>query len=188
MFSFAGITRRGISRKVCEELGWRSLRGRDQEVSCRKLFLELERQGEIQLPESRAGYFQANQKRAVEGVREEAAIDVAEVECELSGIGEIRVKPVRSRQSKDSRIWNELMERYHYLGKGPLRGAQVRYLVESSEYGYVGALSYSGSHWRLKAREVDCGKEVNEPLEWMLLTSVRTESFEQACERLNWSR
>ena len=147
------LTRRGLSRKICEELGWRSLRGRHQEVSCRKLLVELERQGEIQLPESRAGCFQANQKRAAERGGEEAAISVAEVESDLSGMGEICVRPVRSRQSKESRIWNELMERYHYLGKGPLRGAQVRYLVESSEYGYVGALSYSGSHWRLKARD-----------------------------------
>jgi len=40
--------------------------------------------------------------------------------------------------------------------------------------------------WVVYARETDYGVEVKEPLEWMLLTSVRTESFEQACERLNW--
>ena len=75
------------------------------------------------------------------------------MECELSELGEIRVIPVSGHQSKGSRIWNELMERFHYLGKGPLCGGQIRYLVESSEYGYVGGLSYSGSHWRLKARD-----------------------------------
>ena len=36
------------------------------------------------------------------------------------------------------------------------------------------------------AREVGYGIEVKEPIDWMLLTSVKTESFEDACERLNW--
>ena len=85
-------------------------------MSCRKLLLELERQGEIHLQESRAGYFQANQKRFTEVRREKAATDGVKVECELSGMGEIRIRPVKRRQSQDSEIWNELMERHHYLG------------------------------------------------------------------------
>jgi len=34
------------------------------------------------------------------------------------------------------------------------------------------------------AREVGCRIEVKEPIDWMLLTSVKTESFEDARERL----
>ena len=45
------------------------------------------------------------------------------------------------------------MDRFHYLGRGPLCGAQIRYLVKSSKYGNVGALSYSGAQWRMKARD-----------------------------------
>jgi hypothetical protein len=45
------------------------------------------------------------------------------------------------------------MERFHYLGKGPLCGAQIRYLVESSRYGWVGALAFSAAQWRLKERD-----------------------------------
>ena len=141
------ISRRGLSRLICEELEWRSLNGKYKDVNCRKVLLELERCGKIRLPEAKAGCFQ---KR----LREEgAAIEVAEVECTLSELGEIRVNPVTRGGSECSRIWNELMERFHYLGKGPLCGAQIRYLVESPEYGYVGALSYSGAQWRLKARD-----------------------------------
>jgi len=121
------MTRRGISKRVCEELGLRSENGRYQEVSCRKALLKLERQGEIRLPEARGWYFSERAKRT-----EASLIEAAEVECEISGLGEIAVRPVSSRDSKDSRIWNELMERNHYLGKGPLLGAQIRYLVESN--------------------------------------------------------
>ena len=40
--------------------------------------------------------------------------------------------------------------------------------------------------WAVYVRETGYGEQVHEPIEWMLLTSVRTENFEQACERLNW--
>jgi hypothetical protein len=42
------------------------------------------------------------------------------------------------------------------------------------------------SVWVVYAREVGYRTEVKEPLDWMLLTTVRTESFEDACQRLNW--
>jgi hypothetical protein len=42
------------------------------------------------------------------------------------------------------------------------------------------------SVWAVYVREVGERAEVNEPIEWMLLTTVKTESFEQACERLTW--
>ena len=145
-----GKTRCGLARKVCEKLGWKSRNGRYQEVSCRKVLVELERLGKIELPEAREVCFEARRGKEEEG-REEAAKEMPEVSCEISELGEIKVRPVRGLQ--DSRIWNEMMDRHHYLGKGPLCGAQMRYLVESTKYGYVGGLSYSGSQWRLKARD-----------------------------------
>jgi hypothetical protein len=45
------------------------------------------------------------------------------------------------------------MEGYHYLGRGPLCGAQIRYLVRSAVKGWVGGLSFSSATWRLKSRD-----------------------------------
>jgi hypothetical protein len=42
------------------------------------------------------------------------------------------------------------------------------------------------SLWAVYAREVGHGVEVTEPIDWMLLTTVKTESFEEACRRLSW--
>ena len=79
--------------------------------------------------------------------------DAPELWCALEELGEIRIVPVSSRYSKASRIWNALMQRWHYLGKGPLCGAQIRYLVESSRHGFVGALAFSAAQWRMKERD-----------------------------------
>jgi hypothetical protein len=42
------------------------------------------------------------------------------------------------------------------------------------------------SVWAVYAREVGCRPDVKEPIDWMILTTVRTASFEDACQRLNW--
>ena len=37
--------------------------------------------------------------------------------------------PVDTRTKRDSRLWNEYIQRYHYLGYNPLPRAQLRYFV-----------------------------------------------------------
>lgn len=142
------ISRGKLSRQVCEWLDWRSPNGKFCEVGCRKVLLEIDRRGLIQLPKiSKASYFQQGTSREpveVEGV--------AELNCSLSELGNIEIIPVPNRYSKLSSIWNDLMDRYHYLGRGPLCGAQIRYLVKS-EFGWVGGLSFSSASFRLKDRD-----------------------------------
>jgi hypothetical protein len=42
------------------------------------------------------------------------------------------------------------------------------------------------SVWAVYAREVGHSAEVKEPIDWMLLTTVKTGSFPDACQRLSW--
>jgi hypothetical protein len=42
------------------------------------------------------------------------------------------------------------------------------------------------SVWAVYAREVGDSAKVKEPIDWMLLTTVKTESFGDASERLTW--
>ncbi len=143
------LSRRALSLRVCELLQWRAPNGKLKEVSCRKALLELHRRGLISLPAAQESCF----GRPGCKPPPDLLVDVPELECPLNELGAIRITPVSSRYSKASRIWNTLMERFHYLGKGPLCGAQIRYLVHSSEQGWVGALAFSAAQWRLKKRE-----------------------------------
>ena len=143
------LSRRALSLRVCELLQWSAPNGKLKEVSCRKALLELHRRGLIILPAAKESCFSRSSFKAPPDV----LVAVAELECTLDELGEIRVTPVSSRYCKASQIWKALMERFHYLGKGPLCGAQIRYLIESSEHGFVGALAFSAAQWRLKKRE-----------------------------------
>jgi hypothetical protein len=78
-----------------------------------------------------------------ESVKTAVLPDIQPVELVLVGSGD----------SEASRTWNELMERYHYLGSGPLCGAQLRYLIGSEKHGWIGALSFSGAAWSVQARD-----------------------------------
>jgi len=42
------------------------------------------------------------------------------------------------------------------------------------------------SVWAVYAREVGHGRAVKQPIDWMLLSTVKTEGFADACERLTW--
>jgi hypothetical protein len=143
------ISRRSMSRQVCEWLDWRAANGKLKEVSCRKALLELDRRGLIELPEVDERH-RFPERSAHPGALEGC---VGEVECSLAELGQVEVVPVSSRYSKASGIWNDLMDRYHYLGSGPLCGAQIRYLVRSDRYGWLGALSFSAGTRRLKKRD-----------------------------------
>lgn len=143
------ISRRSLSKRICEFLNWRSPNGKVQEMSCRKALSKLQRKGIIRLPEKGNEY--SFNRPAVN--KEELFSELPEVCCCLEEAGEIEIVPIFSRDSKESKIWNELMSKYHYLGNGPLCGAQMRYLIKSSRYGWLGGFSFSGGVWHLEARD-----------------------------------
>lgn len=141
------ISRLDLSRRVCQWLDWRSPNGRLQEMSSRKALAKLNSLGILDLPRIERTYdFKRRGDQPIDP-------DVAEVCCRLQDLGEVSVYPVTSRYSKESKVWFALLDRYHYLASGPLCGAQIRYLVKSSIYGYLGALAFSSASWALKARD-----------------------------------
>ena len=143
------ISRRALSRGLCEAMDWRSATGKLKELNCRKALLVLDREGVIDLPRSDASY--AFNSPGVAG--RQSSIETVHVACDLNELGTIAIERVTSRYCKAARDWKELMDRHHYLGSGPLCGGQIRYLVRSSKHGYVGALSFSSAAWAIKARD-----------------------------------
>lgn len=144
------ISRAALSRKVCEMLDWRGANNRLQEMSCRIALLKLERRGELSLPKAKG----RSPERIVNRNKDcHYKIEEKSVSCKLKDIGKVELIRIRSADSMNSIIWNELMNRYHYLGAGPLCGAQMRYLIKGEHHGWLGGLAFSAAAWRLKARD-----------------------------------
>ena len=142
-----GISRRALSRRVCEWMDWRGPSGCLQEMSCRKALLTLNRRGVVHLPVSGQQYGFQRQRRRVE------QIAPVVVKGELADLGEVIVDPVGSRYSAAAQAWKRMLETHHPLGSGPLCGAQQRYIVHSSRHGYLGALGFSAASWALRDRD-----------------------------------
>jgi len=145
------LSRRQLSRQVCEWLDWRKADGGWKEGSCRKALAGLNRKKVLVLPECR----RICTKQA--GPAPQKKVKAAEVTATLGELGEVRVSPVLSRHSSDSKIVRALLQGYHPLGAGASRGAQMRYLVRSSRFGPLGVLTFSSGAWALKKRDEHIG-------------------------------
>ncbi|VEN73275.1 conserved hypothetical protein [Candidatus Desulfarcum epimagneticum] len=143
------LSRGRLSQEVCRWLDWRSPNGKLKEVSCRKALLKLERNGLITLPESAPSHNLTPRISLMD------ITDMAKIRCDFSGLGKVTLEPVSGdrRNREKSRVWNAIMERFHYLGSGPLCGAQIRYLIQSDRHGLLGGISHSAGTLRLKDRD-----------------------------------
>jgi hypothetical protein len=123
-------------------------------MSCRVLLLRLHRLGMIALPEPRNS--NANgRKYSRRTERGEAGEQIA---GPLQSLLPLELERVTSK--KESYLWNELVDRYHYLGYTPLPGAQLRYLINSPS-GYLCAIGFSAAAWKVAPRDdfIDWSRE-----------------------------
>jgi len=116
-------------------------------MSCRVAMLRMERDGLIALPPPEKGNGNGRNKPRIT-----SASDPGEpVTLASRELHRIVLTPLTQRDS-DSPLWNELVERYHYLGYKPLPGEQIRYLVRVGD-AVVAALGFGAAAWKVAPRD-----------------------------------
>lgn len=143
------ISRRELSRRVCRWMDWTAPNGNLKDMSCRTALLKLQRRRLVRLPEPQGSGLFIPRGQAPLGIPD----GIDRVSCALEQLGDIALVPIDPGQRARSRIWNTLMDTFHYLRSGPLCGAQIRYLIGSSVYGWIGGLAFSAPAWRCAARD-----------------------------------
>jgi hypothetical protein len=142
------LGRVALSRRVCLELGWLNGLGQPKEMSCRVALLRMEQDGLIRLPKPLRRHRQGRRRLELS-----SASDPREPVLEgAQALQPLVFQAVRGR-GKDSQLWNQLIQRYHYLGYCPLSGAQMRYLVWSGDGRLLAALGFGASAWQVQARD-----------------------------------
>jgi hypothetical protein len=138
-------SRTELAERVCEEFGFEDPRGERQWGGCLKALRELEAKGWFQLP--------ARQREGGRGGPRRLEEAVAKAEGVPAEVGEVAgLELMLVEQESQMRIWNELMEREHPQGAGPLVGRQLRYLVGSG-HGWLGALGFAAPALQLADRD-----------------------------------
>ena len=116
-----------------------------KEMSCRVALLRMQQDGLLRLPPPRNGNGNGRRYRR----RTAAARPRVVQEYSLEQFGQLRLQIVAAA---DSHLWNEYIDRYHYLGYTPLPGAQLRYFAVAGER-LLALFGYGASAWRLAARD-----------------------------------
>ncbi len=137
-------TRAQLSRLACRLLDWRKADGGLKEMSCRVAMLRLHREGLIRLPPPRNRQGSSRVEHTLLSAPQEPLERPAH---ELEGL---QLEPVLSRS--DSSLWNEFIDRYHYLGHKPLPGAQMRYFA-CWQGRILALLGFGAAAWKTAPRD-----------------------------------
>lgn len=136
-------SRRKLSKQVCEDFNWRQPNGHLRDMVCRSLLLELHRAGHIVLPPVK---FQPNNPLPNRKQPEKLDIDQTPVH-NLDTLAFIQV-----RNTLDERLYDGLIESYHYLGYTYPVGEYLKYIVFIKERP-IGCIGLSSAVRHIKCRD-----------------------------------
>ena len=158
------LNRHALSREFCRRVGWYKADGGLKDMMARVVMLAMHRDGLIELPPPQGP--QSRPKPIVFGPLTEPPLLPPPPDLDA-------VRPLTLRTAvsgtREGRLWNEFVARYHYLGYTTLVGAQMRYAVHARDNRPLAMLGFSTAAWTLSPRDRFIGwsrqlREKNLPL------------------------
>lgn len=156
------LNRAQLSRALCRHLGWYKADGEPKEMSCRVAMLRMQADDLITLPAPQNG----NGNGQAYARRTQATDPGLPIDLLVRQLADLRLEPVSDRRT--SHLWNEYIQRYHYLGYQPLPGAQMRY-VASAQGQILALLGFGAAAWKVAARDRWIGWNVTQRQECLHL-------------------
>jgi hypothetical protein len=137
------LNRVQLSQLFCRHVAWIKVGGGLKDMSCRVALLRLEKSGLICLPApqkkgsrlTRVHYSKKGEPR------QPIRIDAGRIELGLEVV-----------KRKTAPLFNELIQRYHYLGYSRMGGAQMRFFVYVGKE-LVALLGFGAAAWRVAGRD-----------------------------------
>ncbi len=147
----AALGRTEMARTLCELLDWRRPSGRLKNHEGR-LFLEhLEAKGLVTLPPVRA----LGRQGPREAPRSPQGVPAPAVVGSVRAVLPLALEVVPPGRTGPSRLWRELIGRYHYLGDRVPVGATLRYFVRSARPPdqILACLGWTSAAWKMTVRD-----------------------------------
>ena len=158
------LSRRALSIEFCRRIGWLKPDGGLKDMMARVTMLAMHRDGLIELPPPK--WQRGRLKPIVFGPDTEPPLF-----SPPTTLDEVRPLEMRAvvHSTREGRLWNEFVARYHYLGYKTLVGAQMRYAAHDRNGWPVAMLGFSTAAWKLAPRDNFIGwtpdkREKNLPL------------------------
>ena len=137
------LNRMQLSRLFCRHVNWYKPDGGVKEMSCRVAMLRLEKNGLIRLPAPRkkTGVAKAVKHTSAGEPADDIVLKAGRVNIDIAAV-----------DKKSAPLWNELIDRYHYLGYRRMGGAQMRFFVYAKGR-LVALLGFSAAAWKVAPRD-----------------------------------
>jgi len=139
-----GFNRTRLSTEACRIFQWLKPDGKLKDMSCRVAMLRMDKDGLIELPPS------TRTKKPVRTISFTPATDPQDsLICPVNKLPQLQLQMVTKTSSA---LWNEYIQRYHYLGHSPLPGAQLRYFIMAGEQ-IVALTGFGAAAWQTAPRD-----------------------------------
>ena len=143
---FPGLSLRELGHTICDYLNWTTPKGENAIQSCLNALHEMQEAGLFKLPEKR------KQGTKTQGTKKQKSILLtdqtapqAEVKSDLSQFDSIKIQ--KATEKEEITLWNEYIDRYHYLGYKKPIGTHLRYFIigekDNGESQRLGCLLFS---------------------------------------------
>ena len=133
-----------LSREVCQMLRWLKPDGKLKDMSCRVAMLRMQKDGLIELPEPLRAKAVI---RKIEFTQATAPKD--SILCPVNKLSHLQLQMINKTNTS---LWNEYIERYHYLGYTPLPGAQLRYFITANDQ-ILALTGFGAAAWQTSPRD-----------------------------------
>lgn len=140
-------SRWALSKKLCQAWNWVQPNGVLKDMVCRGLMLGLHRAGHIKLPPVRQHSRNPFVNRKMPDI---VTVDQTPIDGKLSEIKPLEFRQVR--RTPEEKLFNGLIEQYHYLGYCHPVGEQLKYIVYAGKKP-IACLSWSSAPRHIGSRD-----------------------------------
>jgi hypothetical protein len=137
-----------LSQELCGAWNWRNRAGRLKDMAARSLLLKLEARGQIRLPPRRTASVNGRRNRHVRPIDHDSGV----IEGPLHSLQPVQMQPV-SETSWEARLFQFLLQRYHYLGHRNCVGENLKYLAHDRAGRPLACLLFGSAAWTAGARD-----------------------------------
>jgi hypothetical protein len=141
------IGRCELSRQVCRAWNWVQPNGYLKDIICRGLMLKLDREGHLTLPPRK---FTPNNPLAQRKPPEKISVSQDPVHTKIKELYPVILCQVR--RSTDEKLFNSLIQQFHYLGYTQPVGEHLKYLITALDRP-IACLTFSSAPRHLGPRD-----------------------------------
>ncbi len=159
--TFSNLSLRVLTETICEHLAWFTATGNYKKDACLKLLQKLDAKGFFRLPAKRP-----SSRISRCDLRPDTTVIAAqkyqEIKCDLQEVRSVTIEPITDKAK--TRLWNQYVECYHYLGyKRPI-GCSIKYFAKTSNDEILACVLFAGAAKSITARDKWIGWSSNQRL------------------------